>query len=96
MKTTMPTDEEILFSRTSQSDVFGKLDAELQAIRMDSETLLRLHREANDVGMSVTEFCRIVLRGRVWGSDHVATVSAERVRRAIGNAGSLQGVEGAT
>lgn len=91
----MPTNEEIAFSRTSQSDVFGKLDAELQAIRMDSETLLKLHQEANEVGMNITEFCRIVLRGRVWGVDHIATVSAERVRRAIGNATCLHGAKGA-
>lgn len=91
----MPDNDEAMFSRSARSDVFGKLDSELQAIRMDSETLVRLHREASNLGMSVTEFCRIVLRGRVWGSNHVETVSAERVRRAIGNAGSLRGAEGA-
>lgn len=92
----MPTPEdqdEAAFARTANSDVFGKLDAELQAIRMDSETLLKLHREANDVGMSVTEFCRTVLRGRAWGAEHVENVNAERVRRAMGNAGTLRGNE---
>lgn len=80
-----------MFSRTESSDVFGKLDAELQAIRIDSDTLVKLHREATDLGMSVSEFCRTVLRGRVWGADHVETVSAQRIRRAMGNAGTLRG-----
>ena len=80
-----------MFSRTEASDVFGKLDAEVQAIRIDSDTLIKLHAEANAVGMTLSEFCRVVLRGRVWGADHVATIGMQRIRRAMGNAGTLQG-----
>lgn len=88
--------ESVLLARTASSDVFGKLDAELQAIRIDSETLVRLHRESHDVGVSVSELVRAVLRARVWGVDHVETVNADRMRRVIGNAGSLPGAGAAS
>lgn len=77
------------YSRGAYSDVFGKLDDEVPAIRIDNETMLRLHKEAHDCGMQLSEFCRTVLRGRVWGEEHVLTVSADRFRRAIGNAGKM-------
>lgn len=85
------TNNDIEFARTASSDVFGKLDAELQAIRIDSETLMQLHRVSHDIGVSVSELVRDVLRARVWGVNHVETVNAERIRRVIGNAGTLQG-----
>jgi hypothetical protein len=85
------TNNDIEYARTASSDVFGKLDDEIPAIRIDNETILRLHKEAHECGMNVTEFCRTVLRGRVWGSEHIETVNAERIRRAIGNAGTLRG-----
>lgn len=84
-----PDTEAETFSRNAYSDVFGKLDDELPAIRIDNETMLRLHKEAHDCGMQMSEFCRTVLRGRVWGEEHVLTVSADRFRRAIGNAGKM-------
>lgn len=86
------TDTEALFSRTAQADAFGKLDAELQAIRIDSDTLVQLHRAAHDEGVSVSELVRAVLRARVWGAEHVETVNADRMRRVIGNAGTLRGI----
>jgi len=85
------TDDTSNCSRNASSDVFGKLDDEIPAIRIDNETILRLHKEAHACGMGFTEFCRTVLRGRVWGAEHIETVNAERIRRAIGNAGTLRG-----
>lgn len=79
------------FARGPQSDVFGKLDAELPALRIDSETLLKLHQEAHEAGVNVSEFARTVLRVRAWGSEHVQNVNADRMRRVIGNAGTLRG-----
>lgn len=79
------------FARGPAADVFGKLDAELQAMRIDSETLLKLHRDANEIGVSVTEYCRTTLRVKAWGEDHVETVSRDHIRRVIGNAGRMRG-----
>lgn len=80
-----------LFSRTAQADAFGKLDAELQSIRIDSDTLVELHRAAHEADVSVSELVRDVLRARVWGVNHVETVNANRLKKVLGNAGTLRG-----
>lgn len=93
-KTMITKDQETegaAFARGPAADVFGKLDAELQAIRFDSETLLKLHRDANELGVSITEYCRTTLRVKAWGEAHVETVNLDHLRRIIGNAGRMRG-----
>lgn len=81
----------VSFARTAAADVFGKLDAELAAIRIDSETLVELHKLANEYGISISDLCRTTLRVRVWGEAHIETVSRNHMRRVMGNAGTLRG-----
>ena len=91
---TMPETENqprVAFARTAAADIFGKLDAELAAIRIDSETLCELHKEASRLGISISELSRTTLRVRAWGEDHVRTLNAEHMARVIGNAGTLRG-----
>jgi hypothetical protein len=91
---TMPETEFHLrpsFARTAAADIFGKLDAELNAIRIDSETLVELHKMANEYGVSISELCRTTLRVRAWGEEHVRTLNAQHMARVMGNAGTLRG-----
>lgn len=70
-----------LLSRTGLSHPMGKLDAELGKVRVHSETLLALQVRAAEHGMSLSEFVRVVLECAVFGTDSMATIAAERVRR---------------
>jgi len=91
---TMPVTEDQsfpAFARTAAADVFGKLDAEIPAIRIDSDTLIKLHQAANELGISISELVRVTARIRVWGEDHVETVSRNHLKRIMGNAGTLRG-----
>lgn len=90
-----PADQPIAFARSANSDVFGKLDAELPPVRIDSDTLVALHRLASETGMNVSEFVRTLARVRVWGLKHCQTVQAERLQRAMGNAEAMHSTGGA-
>lgn len=81
----------VAFARTAAADIFGKLDAELAAIRIDSETLVELHKLANEYGVSISELCRTTLRVRAWGEAHIETMARDHIRRVMGNAGTMRG-----
>lgn len=74
------------FARSANSDIFGKLDAELPPVRVNADTLADVHRAASDAGMGVTEFVRTLLYVRVYGIEHVLSLKESRIRRAMGNA----------
>lgn len=82
--------DDVMFSRTAQSDVFGKLDAELPPVRISGDVLVEVHRLASAAGMSVSEFLRTLVHVKVYGIDHVLSLQADRLRRAMGNAEQMQ------
>lgn len=69
------------FQRTGSSNPLGKLDADLPKQRINGETLARLQLQAAEAGMSLAEFVRLVLDCKAFGSEHVASLHAERIRR---------------
>ncbi|MGV8822998.1 MAG: hypothetical protein ACWA66_02105 [Methylibium petroleiphilum] len=69
------------FQRTGSSSPLGKLDAELPKQRINSETIARLQLQAAEAGMSLAEFVRLVLDCKAFGSEHVASLHADRIRR---------------
>lgn len=78
------------FARSSSSDVFGKLDAELPPVRISAEVLTEVHKLASAAGMNLSEYLRTMVHVRVFGIEHVLTLQADRLRRAMGNAEQLQ------
>lgn len=74
-------------SRLAAGSAFGKLDDVLDSIRIDSGTKVALQVKASQVGMTVSEYVRLVLRANVHGSEQVISMEADRARRAIGNVG---------
>ena len=89
----MPVNEEIMFSRSAQSDVFGKLDSELPPVRINGDVLVEVHRLASAAGMSISEYLRTLVHVKVYGIDHVLSLQADRLRRAMGNAEAMQSRE---
>ena len=84
----MPNQEDnypTAFARGTQSDVFGKLDAELPPVRINSDVLTEVHRLASAAGMNVSEYLRTLVHVKVYGIDHVLNLQADRLRRAMGN-----------
>lgn len=73
------------FARSANSDIFGKLDAELPPVRVNADTLADVHRAAHDAGMNVTEWLRTQLYVTLYGVDHVLSLTEQRLRRVIGN-----------
>lgn len=73
------------FARGSQSDVFGKLDAELPPVRINADVLTEVHKLASSAGMNVSEYLRTLVHVKVYGIDHVLNLQADRLRRAMGN-----------
>lgn len=79
--------DQVMFARSGQSDVFGKLDCELPTLRFNSDADFELERRWRASGMgSKSEYIRTVLYVNLFGIEHIANLQAERVRRAIGNA----------
>lgn len=84
------TDDNVSFSRTGTSDIFGKLDCELPTLRFNSEAEMELERRWRASGLgSKSEYIRIVLYVNLFGEEHIANLQAQRMRRAIGNATAL-------
>lgn len=76
---------EVLLSRSGSSSPLGtKLDAELPKLRISYETFAGLQRLATQCDMNLSEYIRTHWDCHVHGVDHVATLAAERVRRAVG------------
>ena len=79
--------EEASLSRPSGSSVFGKCDDTIDQIRIDAGTKLALQGKASEAGMNLSEYVRLVLRSHIYGRERVASMEADRVLRALGNAG---------
>jgi hypothetical protein len=85
MTTKKDQDEAAFFARSAQSDVFGKLDMELPPVRINGDVLAEVQRLASAAGMNVSEYLRTLVHVKVYGIDHVLSLQAARLRRAMGN-----------
>ena len=70
-------------SRTAGSHPLGKL-VDLPNVRIAEPTLAGLRRLAAEAGVPFSEFVRVYLETRVHGTEHVAIVAGDRVRRIAG------------
>jgi hypothetical protein len=73
-------------ARTAAKDIFGKLDAEIPTIRINSEVLIVLQRKAAALHMTLSEFVRTRLEVDAFGKEHILNMHAEVLERACGNA----------
>lgn len=84
--------QEVLAARTGQSDILGKLDDELPSLRINGDAVIELERRWRASGLgSLSEYRRMVLYVNLFGEEHVANLYAAKVRRVVGNAGTLPG-----
>jgi hypothetical protein len=84
-----PEDSISALARSAQSDIFGKLDDELPAMRINGDVKDILTRQAREAGMNLTEFVRTKVYVGVFGIEHIVSLHADRYRRAMGNAETL-------
>lgn len=89
-----PLADEVVLARTGVTDIFGKLDDNLPEIRMNGDVVDQMRRNARAAGMNLTEYARYKIYVGEYGFDHVNSLREEQLRRAMGNAGSMQGIGG--
>lgn len=82
-----PDGDGIAFQRVARGSPIGKLDDAIETFRINGETKARLQLLAAQSDMNLTEFVRFVLDCRAWGTEHVVSLSAERIRQAAGSVG---------
>jgi hypothetical protein len=78
-------------ARTASKDIFGKLDAEIPSIRINSEVLIVLQRKAASLHMTLSEFVRTRLEVDAFGKQHILNMHADVLERACGNARQEEG-----
>lgn len=81
-------DDDALLSRGSFNALGTSLDDVIDSFRIDTETKTEARRKAAAEGMNLTEWIRTQIQGAVWGSEFVANVHAQRIRRVLGNDGT--------
>jgi len=76
----MPTDDQVLASRTGHSNPLGKFTAEVKGFKLPEVTHEGAERLAHEAGMSLQEWVRELVMVRVHGVDMLATVHAKRLQ----------------
>jgi len=80
----MDMDDLPLESRLSTTSVLGKLDGEINKMKISFDTQVGLQRMAAEAAMSMNEYVRMVLDCHVHGVDHIANLAAQRIRLVVG------------
>lgn len=80
----MPMIDQVLFSRSGASNVFGKLTAEVPKVKIPEATHEALERLSREAGLSLSEFVRELLMVRAHGLDMVSKLHADRLRVVAG------------
>ena len=75
-------------SRTAGSHPMGKL-VPMPNVQLAEPTLAGLRRMAAEAGTPFSEFVRTLLETRVHGTEHVAILAGERIRRIAGTGPSI-------
>lgn len=73
-------------ARTGARNIFGKLDAEIPPIRINSEVLIRLQRNAAGLHLTLSEYVRTRLEVDAVGKEHIMNMHSELLDGVSGNA----------